>query len=187
MARIREARQAFSQMDQQLGAGLVRPAVDFLDSQLSALLVGAYSDQVRGDLLSAASSMTQLAGWMADDLGHHGQAQRRPRVLAQLILRQTRAEAVTAETALGSHQVDTVLACDFIETVTCISASWPSSMHPACPRPGRPRPPDVGWVLQPFKNLVMDLENVGCRARSRPVSVVSDKSGPLRPSSLSPH
>ncbi|WP_181019992.1 helix-turn-helix domain-containing protein [Nonomuraea typhae] len=160
VARVREARQAFSQMDHQFGAGLVRPAVtDFLDSQLSAMLAGTYRNDTRGELLSAASSMTQLAGWMAYDLGHHGQAQRHygqalnlakaaddqliaayvlaalaqqacdlghgrwalrlataardagrqagapPRVEALLMLRQARAEAVTAQTAdqRGAH------------------------------------------------------------------------------------
>lgn len=160
VARVREARQAFSQMDHQFGAGLVRPAVtDFLDSQLSAMLAGTYSNDTRAELLSAASSMTQLAGWMAYDLGHHGQAQRHygqalnlaktaddqliaayvlaalaqqaydlghgrwalrlasaageagrqadapPKVTALLMLRQARAEAVTAQTAdqPGAH------------------------------------------------------------------------------------
>ncbi|MFI6295969.1 helix-turn-helix domain-containing protein [Nonomuraea sp. NPDC050790] len=160
VARVREARQAFSQMDHQFGAGLVRPAVtDFLDSQLSVMLAGTYSNDTRGELLSAASSMTQLAGWMAYDLGYHGQAQRHygqalnlakaaddqliaayvltalaqqacdlghgrwalrlataagdagrradapPKVKALLMLRQARAEAVTAQTAdqRGAH------------------------------------------------------------------------------------
>ncbi|HEY1157823.1 MAG TPA: helix-turn-helix transcriptional regulator [Arthrobacter sp.] len=160
VARVHEARQAFSQMDHQFGAGLVRPAVtDFLDSRLSAMLAGTYSNETRGELLSAASSMTHLAGWMAYDLGHHGQAQRHygqalnlaksaddqlvaayvltamaqqacdlghgrwalrlataageagrqadapPRVKALLMLRQARAEAVTAQTAdqRGAH------------------------------------------------------------------------------------
>ncbi|MFI6392231.1 helix-turn-helix domain-containing protein [Nonomuraea sp. NPDC050540] len=74
--RVREAHHAFVRMDHQFGAGLVRPAVtDFMNTTLAPLLQGSASEQVRADLLSASAAMTQMAGWMAFDLGHQGQAQ----------------------------------------------------------------------------------------------------------------
>jgi transcriptional regulator with XRE-family HTH domain len=74
--RILEAHQAFTQMDHQFGAGLVRPAVtDFMNYTLAPLLRGSYTEQVGAELMTAAARMTRLAGWMAFDLGHQGQAQ----------------------------------------------------------------------------------------------------------------
>lgn len=74
--RVREAHHAFARMDHQFGAGLVRPAVtDFMNTTLAPLLQGSASEQVRAELLSAAAAMTRMAGWMAFDLGHQGQAQ----------------------------------------------------------------------------------------------------------------
>jgi tetratricopeptide (TPR) repeat protein len=74
--RVHEAHQAFIQMDHQFGAGLVRPAVtDFMNYTLAPLLRGSYTEQVGAELLTAAARMTRLAGWMAFDLGHQGQAQ----------------------------------------------------------------------------------------------------------------
>ncbi|MCG5218140.1 helix-turn-helix domain-containing protein [Streptosporangium sp. KLBMP 9127] len=74
--RVLDARVAFSRMDHHFGAGLVRPAVtDFMHYTLAPLLRGSYTDRVGAELLTAAATMTQLAGWMAFDLGHHGQAQ----------------------------------------------------------------------------------------------------------------
>jgi transcriptional regulator with XRE-family HTH domain/tetratricopeptide (TPR) repeat protein len=74
--RINEARQAFSSMDHQFGGGLVRPAVvDYLNTQVTPLLAGTYTDRVGKELLTAAASMTELAGWEAYDLGRHGLAQ----------------------------------------------------------------------------------------------------------------
>jgi tetratricopeptide (TPR) repeat protein len=74
--RIREARQAFSTMDHQFGGGLVRPAVvDYLNTQVTPLLAGTYTDKVGKELLTAAAGMTELAGWEAYDLGRHGLAQ----------------------------------------------------------------------------------------------------------------
>jgi transcriptional regulator with XRE-family HTH domain/tetratricopeptide (TPR) repeat protein len=74
--RVNEARQAFSTMDHQFGGGLVRPAVvDYLNAQVTPLLAGTYTDAVGKGLLTAAASMTELAGWEAYDLGRHGLAQ----------------------------------------------------------------------------------------------------------------
>ncbi|GAA4242342.1 hypothetical protein GCM10022254_75010 [Actinomadura meridiana] len=74
--RIREATQAFSQMDEQFGGGLVRPAVvDYLNTKIAPLLEGRYSEEVGEHLASAAALMTALAGWEAYDTGSHGLAQ----------------------------------------------------------------------------------------------------------------
>ncbi|MFI7131291.1 helix-turn-helix domain-containing protein [Nonomuraea sp. NPDC050153] len=73
---IQEAHQAFTRMDHQYGAGLVRPAVmDFLNSKVAPLLQGSASEDVRAQLFTVASQMSRLAGWMAYDLAQHGQAQ----------------------------------------------------------------------------------------------------------------
>lgn len=74
--RVHEAHQAFAQMDHQFGAGLVRPAVtDFMNTTLAPLLRGRYREDVGRALMSAAARMARTAGWMAFDLGAHGQAQ----------------------------------------------------------------------------------------------------------------
>ncbi|GII96368.1 helix-turn-helix domain-containing protein [Sinosporangium siamense] len=74
--RVLDAHQAFTQMDHRFGAGLVRPAVtEFMSTTLTPLLRGAYTEEVGSRLLSAAAQMTELAGWMAFDLGRQGQAQ----------------------------------------------------------------------------------------------------------------
>ncbi|WP_248961170.1 helix-turn-helix transcriptional regulator [Sphaerisporangium perillae] len=76
VTRINEARQAFSQMDHQFGAGLVRPVVlRYLNSNVAPLLRGRYDDQVGAELLSAAAGMSRMAGWTAFDMSLHGQAQ----------------------------------------------------------------------------------------------------------------
>ncbi|WP_326640461.1 helix-turn-helix domain-containing protein [Streptosporangium sp. NBC_01755] len=74
--RINEARKVFSNLDDQFGAGLVRPTVvRYLDTTVTPLLRGRYDDQVGSALMSAAAGMTWLAGWTAFDLNQHGQAQ----------------------------------------------------------------------------------------------------------------
>ncbi|GAA3813336.1 hypothetical protein GCM10022226_37580 [Sphaerisporangium flaviroseum] len=76
VGRITEARKAFSQMDQQFGAGLVRPVIiKYLNSIVAPLLHGRYDTRVGAALMTAAAGMTELAGWTAFDLGRHGQAQ----------------------------------------------------------------------------------------------------------------
>ncbi|MEV7968895.1 helix-turn-helix transcriptional regulator [Sphaerisporangium sp. NPDC088356] len=74
--RINEARKAFSQMDHQFGAGLVRPVVlRYLNGNVAPLLRGRYDDKVGAELMSAAAGMSRMAGWTAFDLHRHGQAQ----------------------------------------------------------------------------------------------------------------
>ncbi|WP_248959362.1 helix-turn-helix domain-containing protein [Sphaerisporangium perillae] len=76
VARINEARKAFSQMDQRFGAGLVRPVVlRYLNENVSPLLRGRYDDRVGAELMSAAAGMSWMAGWTAFDVNQHGQAQ----------------------------------------------------------------------------------------------------------------
>ncbi|MEU6040480.1 helix-turn-helix transcriptional regulator [Actinomadura sp. NPDC047616] len=74
--RVRDAYDAFNVMDRHHGSGLVRPAVvAFMDSQLKPLLNGGYTDEVGGQLMTAAATMSYLAGWTAYDLHQHGLAQ----------------------------------------------------------------------------------------------------------------
>lgn len=74
--RVLDAVEAFGAMDNRFGGGLVRPAVvDYLHSQVAPLLRGRYSDEVGAALMTAAASMTALAGWEAYDLLQHGLAQ----------------------------------------------------------------------------------------------------------------
>ncbi|ROO88602.1 DNA-binding XRE family transcriptional regulator [Actinocorallia herbida] len=76
IARIQEATRAFAAMDRKYGGGMVRPAVvDFLHARVAPLLAGTYDDAVGAALLSAAATMTGLAGWEAYDLRHDGLAQ----------------------------------------------------------------------------------------------------------------
>jgi len=75
--RIQEATRAFASMDRRHGGGMVRPAVvDYLHTSVAPLLSGTYSDGVGAALLSAAATMTGLAGWEAYDLRLDGLAQR---------------------------------------------------------------------------------------------------------------
>ncbi|WP_184985227.1 helix-turn-helix domain-containing protein [Sphaerisporangium rubeum] len=74
--RIDEARQMFSQMDHQFGAGLVRPVVlRYLHTNVTPLLHGRYDDEVGAALMSAAAGMSRMAGWTAFDMNLHGPAQ----------------------------------------------------------------------------------------------------------------
>ncbi|MCD0449609.1 helix-turn-helix transcriptional regulator [Actinocorallia sp. API 0066] len=77
VARIEEATRAFAAMDRRYGGGMVRPAVvDFLRTRVTPLLSGTYSEPVGSALMSAAATMTGLAGWESYDLRHDGLAQR---------------------------------------------------------------------------------------------------------------
>ncbi|MEU5030629.1 helix-turn-helix domain-containing protein [Streptomyces milbemycinicus] len=67
-------------------------------------------------------------------------------------------------------QADALLACDFFETVTLSGARMYvlAVMEHASRRVrvlGATAHPTSAWVAQAAKNLVMDLEDVGCRAR----------------------
>ncbi|OJF10407.1 hypothetical protein BG844_32250 [Couchioplanes caeruleus subsp. caeruleus] len=68
---------AFSNLDNAYGGGQARKAlVQFLGTEGTALLRGAYSDPVGRQLHAAVAEATLLAGWTAYDSGVHGAAQR---------------------------------------------------------------------------------------------------------------
>jgi hypothetical protein len=67
-------------------------------------------------------------------------------------------------------QAETLLACDFIETVTLTGQrQYILAIIEHANRRirilGTTTHPTAGWVAQAIKNLVMDLEDAGCRAR----------------------
>ncbi|MER6951923.1 hypothetical protein ABT294_48725 [Nonomuraea sp. NPDC000554] len=67
-------------------------------------------------------------------------------------------------------QADTRLACDFIETVTLSGQRQYilAVIEHATRRVrvlGTTAHPSGNWVIQAMKNLVMDLEDAGCRTR----------------------
>jgi hypothetical protein len=74
---VHAATRAFAQLDNQFGGGHARRAlVQYLKSDLSALLAGHCSEEVGRRLYSAAAEATLLAAWMSYDAGVHGLAQR---------------------------------------------------------------------------------------------------------------
>lgn len=74
--RVLQATQGFDEMDRRFGGGHTRPAVvEYLNSQVTPLLNGTYTDAVGRQLMSAAALMTTLAGWEAYDIGLQGLAQ----------------------------------------------------------------------------------------------------------------
>lgn len=71
---------------------------------------------------------------------------------------------------LPGSQADALLACDFPETVTLTGARLYvfAVIDHASRRiriPGATAHPSASWVAQATRNLVMDLEDVNCRAR----------------------
>jgi putative transposase len=67
-------------------------------------------------------------------------------------------------------QADALLACDFFETVTLSGARLYAfavieHAHRRIRVLGATAHPTTSWVTQAAKNLVMDLEDTGCRAR----------------------
>jgi len=71
--RIRQARDEFEMLDRVHGGGHAFTwLADYLNREVSPLLAGRYTAPVGRDLFAAASSLTELAGWMAYD---HGKSQ----------------------------------------------------------------------------------------------------------------
>ncbi|MEV0641492.1 integrase core domain-containing protein [Streptomyces sp. NPDC050619] len=76
-------------------------------------------------------------------------------------------------------QADALLACDFFEAVTLSGAAHPRLYvfavieHASRRIRGVTAPPTASWVVQAAKSLVMDIEDVGCRARC----LVRDRDG----------
>ena len=67
-------------------------------------------------------------------------------------------------------QADALLACDFLETVTLSGTRmYLLAVFEHASRRirilGATEHPTAGWVTRAAKNLVMDLEDTGCRAR----------------------
>lgn len=74
--RIHEIRNSFRRLENLHGGGLVRPAViNFLNTHVSPMLHGRYTEEVGRRLMSAAAEMTGFAGWTAYDVGRDGLAQ----------------------------------------------------------------------------------------------------------------
>ena len=78
--------------------------------------------------------------------------------------------ACTAWADFLSSQSDALLACDFLETVTLSGARMfvLAVIEHGSRRIrtlGATTHPGASWVAQAARNLVMDLEDVGCRAR----------------------
>jgi putative transposase len=81
-------------------------------------------------------------------------------------------------------QAETLLACDFIETVTLTGQrQYILAIIEHANRRirilGTTTHPTAGWVAQAIKNLVMDLEDAGCRAPY----LIRDRDGKFPPSS----
>jgi hypothetical protein len=77
VAAVRETTRMFDQLDHQFGGGHARSAVlQYLNSDVARLLRGSYRDVVGRALFGAVAVLTELAGWMAHDVGRHGVAQR---------------------------------------------------------------------------------------------------------------
>lgn len=74
---VRSTTQAMAELDHRFGSGHIRPVVvHYLDSVVSVLLAGFYSRTTGRQLLAAAAQLTELAGYMAVDIGRLGLAQR---------------------------------------------------------------------------------------------------------------
>ncbi|MCT9929943.1 hypothetical protein N5079_06880 [Planotetraspora sp. A-T 1434] len=72
--------------------------------------------------------------------------------------------------ALASRRPAGLLACDFIETITLTGQrQYILAVIEHTTRRvrvlGTTAHPSAAWVIQAIKNLVMDLEDAGCRAR----------------------
>jgi tetratricopeptide (TPR) repeat protein len=74
---VRATGEMFRRLDNKFGGGHARLAVvQYLNSDVAALLKGSYTDKVGRQLFGAVAELTRLAGWMAYDIGEHGLAQR---------------------------------------------------------------------------------------------------------------
>ncbi|PXY32643.1 regulator [Prauserella muralis] len=77
IAGLRSTTEMFDQLDGQHGGGHARRAlIEFLRTDLAALLQGSCTDEVGRELFKAAAQATLLGAWMSYDAGLHGLAQR---------------------------------------------------------------------------------------------------------------
>lgn len=74
---VRATTRALVDLDHRFGSGHVRPVVvHYLNSVVSGLLAGSYTEATGRRLFSAVARLTELAGYMAVDTGQPGLAQR---------------------------------------------------------------------------------------------------------------
>jgi len=77
IAGIQSTTELFDRLDGQHGGGHARRSlVEFLRTDLAAVLQGTFTDDVGRDLFRAAAEATLLGAWMSYDAGLHGLAQR---------------------------------------------------------------------------------------------------------------
>lgn len=77
IARLQQARNEFRHLDHIHGGGYALTWLEeYLHAEVAPLLRGRYSDSVGGDLFVIAATLTNMAGWMAMDVGQQGLAQR---------------------------------------------------------------------------------------------------------------
>ncbi|GAA3647771.1 hypothetical protein [Streptomyces iranensis] len=77
VAAVRATTDALVDLDHRYGSGHVRPVVvHYLNSVVSGLLAGSYTEAVGRELFAAVARLTELAGYMAVDTGQSGLAQR---------------------------------------------------------------------------------------------------------------
>ncbi|GAB3008580.1 XRE family transcriptional regulator [Amycolatopsis acidiphila] len=74
---LRDTTAMFDRLDGQHGGGHARRAlVEFLRSDVAALLAGMYPEEIGRELYTEAAQATLLGAWMSYDAGLHGLAQR---------------------------------------------------------------------------------------------------------------
>ncbi|MGX7669302.1 hypothetical protein [Plantactinospora sp. DSM 117369] len=77
VAAVRATCDLFAQLDERFGGGHARRAlIQYLRSDVAALLSGCYSETVRRQLHATVAQTALLAAWMSYDAGLHGLAQR---------------------------------------------------------------------------------------------------------------
>lgn len=77
VAAVRATTAALIELDHRFGSGHLRPVVvHYLNSVVSGLLAGSYTEEVGRQLFLAVARLTEAAGYMAVDTGQPGLAQR---------------------------------------------------------------------------------------------------------------
>jgi len=77
VAAVRATTEMLVQLDHRFGSGHVRPVVvHYLNSVVSGLITGGYTEETGRQLFGAVARLTELAGYMAVDTGQPGLAQR---------------------------------------------------------------------------------------------------------------
>ncbi|WP_037573620.1 hypothetical protein [Phaeacidiphilus oryzae] len=77
VAAVQATTEMLVELDHRFGSGHVRPVVvHYLNSVVSGMLTGVYTEETGRRLFAAVSRLTELAGYMAVDTGQPGLAQR---------------------------------------------------------------------------------------------------------------